>query len=693
MKMNRLDHNDPYHILFIEETHEQIGRMEQELLNLESGQADDDAINTIFRMAHSLKGAAATLDIDEMSELSHHLESLLMQIRSREMSLEGAIMEVVLEAIDHLRAIHSSLIDPAGTTVDIREISDRISSLLGSAAPAVIPIPGKPLEHIMPQSADFPGTVPPGTQIITVAFEKDLELKCVKAYMIVLALNELGTVLKVFPADYEDLADEIFGDIFHVALDSQEPAESIRLRLDAITGLKETTVNAPECAAACAPILQSAGQKSGSGQPKSTETRRTASTEEKSSVRVSVQKINKLINLVGELIIDKEALNRLSSDLKRKYRKDPAVNRLLDVYQHMDYLGSELQEIILSTRMLPLDMIFNKFPRMVRDLALKCNKDVNFIVEGKETGIDRGIIEELVDPLTHLLRNAVDHGIGTAETRRAKGKTAAGTITLSASQGENHVLITVGDDGNGIDPEYIRQKTVEKGLLSAAEAALMPREDLIQMVFSPGFSTASVVSDISGRGVGLDIVKSNISRLNGVIDIVTELGIGTKFVIKLPLTLAIIKAMLVREGRCTFAVPVASIVEVIRLKGAEGMARIHRTAKAEVFSWRDQALPLIWLGNYFELTSGRRTDRLYIIIVGHGEKKTAVVVEKILGEQEIVIKSMGNFVGEGKLFGALKGVSGVSILGDGSFAQIIDVAEISKISNLTASRTQFTAEG
>lgn len=659
--MSRLDKNDPYHILFMEETHEQIEQMEQELLILESGLGNEDAINTIFRMAHSLKGASSTLEISEMSVLSHQLESLLMKVRSHEMRLEGDVMAVVLDAIDHLRAIHSSLMGVDEGAVAIQAVVDRISEMLAARGsqpndtPAILP-----RETVMPGD-DFLKDLSGEVSIVRVLFEPDLELKCVKAYMVVKTLLEIGTILKVSPENYEELSDEDFRDCLSIALDSAESFEAIRKRLDAITDLKEITV--------------AKNAKDASG-PRVQEKKAPVGSEEKTSVRVSIQKINQLINLVGELIIDKEALNKISGDLKRKYKKDPLVNRLLDVHQHIDYLGSELQEIILSTRMLPLETIFNKFPRMIRDLALKCNKNVNFIIQGKETGIDRGIIEELVDPLTHLLRNAVDHGIDTAEVRGIKGKPAVGTITLSASQGENHVIITVGDDGGGIDPEQIRQKIIEKGLRSSEEAEQMPKEELVQMVFEPGFSTAKEVSDVSGRGVGLDVVKSNISRLHGIIEIDTEVDAGTKFLIKLPLTLAIIKAMLIREGRCTFAVPVSSIVEVIRLKGSESQELIHSTAKNDVFSWRDQALPLIWLGKHFQFISNLSADKLYILVVGHGEKKTAIVVEKILGEQEIVIKSMGDFVGEGKLLGELKGISGVSILGDGSFAQIIDVAAI-----------------
>lgn len=682
--MSRLDKNDPYHMLFIEESDEQIERMERELLLLEAGEADEDAINIIFRMAHSLKGASSTLAIHEMSELSHQLESLLMKVRNHEMTLEGLTMEVALKAIDLLRGIHSGLLDPDAEPVEIEDISGRIAGLLRTSVGDMTEPVALPKATKESQAAVIFQEIPSGAVIVSVTFEADLILKSVKAYIVEKALSVLGTVLKVFPEDYEEIPDDDFGNMFLVALDTQQTAEAIEKQLNTITDLMSFSVEKNAQQTVERPFHN--GAPEGPEIPaRSSDGKRASTEEEKCSVRVSVHKINQLINLVGELIVDKEAMNKLSKDLKRRYKKDPAVIRLLDVYQHIDYLGSEMREIILSTRMLPLETIFNKFPRMVRDLAKKCEKRVNFVVEGKETGIDRGIIEELVDPLTHLLRNAVDHGIGSPEFRRSHGKPESGTITLSASQGENHVLITVGDDGGGIDPERIRRKAVEKGLLAAEAAEKMSREDIIQMVFEPGFSTAAEVSDVSGRGVGLDVVKSNIRRLNGTIEIFTEVGQGTRFVIKLPLTLAIIKAMLVREGRCTFAVPVSSIIEVMRLKGNEGWALIHSTAKNEVFSWREQMLPLLWLGECFQMPTNRQRDKLYIIIVGHGEKKTALAVEKIMGEQEIVIKSMGDFVGKGRLFGELRGNSGVSILGDGSFAQIIDVAAISRKERITES--------
>ncbi len=333
-----------------------------------------------------------------------------------------------------------------------------------------------------------------------------------------------------------------------------------------------------------------------------------------------------------------------------------------------------MEELVLSTRMLPLESIFDKFPRMVRDLSVKCNKKVNFVIEGKDTGIDRGIIEELVDPLNQILRNSIDHGLETEEERTRYGKPPVGTIRLSANQGENHVVITIQDDGKGIDVDRVREKALDKGLISREESETLSEEAIIRYIFEPGFSTAKEVSEISGRGVGLDVVKSNISRLNGIIDINTMRNEGTTFSIKLPLTLAIIKAMLIKEGTCTFAIPVASIVEIIRLKGREHMELIHDTGKNEVFSWRDHAIPLIRMGTYFELDSAAGLDKRFIIVVGNGERKISLMVEQVLGEQEIVIKSMGDFVGEDKLLGDMQGVSGVSILGDGSFAQIVDIA-------------------
>lgn len=680
--MHRLDISDPYHAIFIDETREQLEELEREVLELEAGRADEETINVIFRMAHSIKGSASTMQIPEITEVAHFLESLFMKVRAGEAALTEPVMDIVLEAIDTLKGLHRYLWDEGSGVPDTIKVVTRIKLLVDGASVQednIGCIAKTPVDSEAVFTDEdyrlFRETKRSGSKYkITVIMSDDAELKSVKAFMICNSLEEAGEIVGVSPGNYEELEDVEFGSTMSVLLCTAQEEEAVRSLLESITDIKETHITGfVETNAEKA--VEVKGSKPEVQIPKSNqEPRHDRRTDEKTSVKVNINKINKLINLMGEFVVDKEALNKLIKELKIKYKKDSTVTRLTDVFTHISYLGSEMEELVLSTRMLPLESIFDKLPRMVRDLSVKCNKKVNFIIEGKDTGIDRGIIEELVDPLNHILRNSIDHGLETEEERVRNGKPPVGTIRLSANQGENHVVITIQDDGKGIDVDRVREKALDKGLVGREESETLSDEAIIRYIFEPGFSTAAEVSEISGRGVGLDVVKSNISRLNGIIDISTVRNEGTTFSIKLPLTLAIIKAMLIKEGPCIFAIPVASIVEIIRLKGREHMELVHDTGKNEVFSWRDHAIPLIRMGTYFELDSAAGLDKRFIIVVGNGERKISLMVEQVLGEQEIVIKSMGDFVGTDKLLGDIQGVSGVSILGDGSFAQILDIA-------------------
>lgn len=645
--MARLDLNDSYHMLFWEEAREQIGTMEKELLLVEAGLSSDETINRIFRMAHSIKGASATLELKDLMALSHGVESVLTLVRQRQISLDVRVMGGLLEAIDGIKAVHEGLLKEAAPEVDVPSIIIGLEALL---------------THEPPANRQ--------RKCLSVLFEPDTELIGLKAFMVVNAISDCCRVISADPPDYETLEDEDFGDRLTLCLETEVDDKEILERLEDLTELRRVTLTDERvlpCVESPEPVRSENLTKPVTSHGSS----------EKTTVKVNIQKIDQLINLVGELIIDKESLHSVAKGLRASYRKDKHVIRLLEVCEHLHYLGSELQEIALSTRMLPLENLFDKFPRMVRDLALQCSKQIHFSMEGKEHGIDRSMIEDLMDPLTHLLRNAIDHGIEDEWQRLERGKPAQGSLKLTASQGENHILITVEDDGGGIDLSKIQKKALEKGWITLEEAPYLSDEDWMRYIFEPGFTTASEVSDISGRGVGLDVVKSNISRLSGQIDVQSELCTGTRFIIKLPLTLAIIKAMLVREDACTFAVPVSAIVEVFRLKEAEITERIHSTGYSQVLHWRDFTIPLISLSQFFELKSPKPDkDKLYVMVLGIGEKRTAVVVESILGEQEIVIKSMGEFVGKDKLFGELEGISGVSILGDGGLAHILDVGAI-----------------
>lgn len=683
--MDRLDMDDLYYAMFLEETKEQIQAIEQELLILEQGQGDTETINSIFRMAHSIKGASATMGFDDMTSLSHHLENLLSRVRAKEIQVDTQVMNTFFKSLDTLQEIHRGIQERSVREIDIDSIIDEIQCIIQNkrnqeaqafpeekAPPAEKEIEEAALELTKPEEA-LCQEVAKKYHIYKVLIEldKSAKMKSVKAFLIVNNLLGIGDIITTYPADYEQVGDESFGDYFTLIIATDRDHEMIYKNINTISEIKhiymkkvqegsEDNIRLPDN------VRLVGGSQNGMKR------------DDHVTVRVDVNKIDKLMNLVGEFIIDKENLNQIGTDLKRKYKNDPLVQKLNNILPHINFVGSELQETVMSTRMLPMEHIFNRFPRMVRDLAQRCNKEVHFEIEGRETEIDRGIIEELIDPLTHILRNAVDHGFEGAQERLAKGKNPSGTLRLSARHEESSVVIEIKDDGKGIDAHRIREKIIEKGLSTAEQLNNLSDAEVIHYIFEPGFSTAKEISDISGRGVGLDVVKSNIGKLNGVVDIKTELGKGTKFIIKLPLTLAIVRALLIREGEYIFALPISSIIETIRLKGNEVPEAVHSVGGVEVFNWREQVVPVIRVGEYFGIQDVRQRDRLFIIIVGYSERKFALVVDKLMGEQEIVIKSIGDFIGKNKLFGNIQGISGVSILGDGSFAQIIDMAAISR---------------
>jgi len=399
-----------------------------------------------------------------------------------------------------------------------------------------------------------------------------------------------------------------------------------------------------------------------------------------STIRVEIEKIDKVLKLVGEFIVDKEILNQLGQNLKKSFKRDPDVKNLLEIIEHINSVGTEIQNTVMETRMLPLEIIFDRFPRAVKELSMKLDKKIDFSISGQSTELDRGIIEQLHDPLTHIIRNAIGHGFESKDERIKQGKDPIGKLKLSAKYEANHVVIEIEDDGRGIDIDNVKEKAITNGLISRESAESLSDDELLHYIFEPGFSTAKKVTELSGRGVGLDVVKLNINRLNGMVNIKTKLGAGTNFIVKLPLTLAIVSALLVKEDKYTFGLPLASVVEIIRLKGDVEVKKVHKIGNREVFNWRDQIIPVIWLGKSFGVDSPLSDNKRIVVIINYADQKYAFAVDQISGEQEIVIKSIGSYIGSGKLFGDMKGVVGVSILGNGSFAQIVDIGALIRMS-------------
>jgi two-component system chemotaxis sensor kinase CheA len=389
------------------------------------------------------------------------------------------------------------------------------------------------------------------------------------------------------------------------------------------------------------------------------------------TVRIDVERLDELMNLVGELVLGRNRLTQIVSGIVERFEGESLARELMDTIAQVDYLTSELQAVVMRARMMPIAKVFSKFPRIVRDLSRDLNKEVELLIYGEETEVDKSVIESIHDPLVHLIRNAIDHGIETPQERKAVGKPEKGKVILRAEHEGNFIVITVEDDGRGIDPERVRRKAVEKRIITEQEASSISDRDALNLIFLPGFSTASKVTNVSGRGVGLDVVKANITKLNGMIDVQSTLGQGTKFILKLPLTLAIIQGLLVDVCGEIFIIPLSSVIEVVRIPRSQ----VHSIKGREIIRLRDSVLPLVRLANIFNLSSnGDFKENLYVVVVGLAEKKLGIVVDGLVGQKEVVIKSLGSYLNN------VRGIAGATILGDGTVRMIVDVAQIFKMS-------------
>ena len=389
------------------------------------------------------------------------------------------------------------------------------------------------------------------------------------------------------------------------------------------------------------------------------------------TIRVDVARLDSLMNLVGELVLGRNRLTQISYQMNQEYETVPISKDLSETSSQIDFITTELQMAVMKTRMVPIAKVFNKLPRLVRDLAKETGKEIAFEMFGEDTELDKSIIEELNDPLIHLMRNAADHGLESTADRRAAGKPERGTITVRAAHEGNHIVISVGDDGRGMDPEKLKAKAIEKGMITEAQAKEMPRADAFNLVFAPGFSTAAKVTNVSGRGVGMDVVRTNITKLKGIIEIESELGKGSTIVIKLPLTLAIIQALLVDVAKEVFSVPLESVLEVVRIQPRD----INTINGKEVVRLRNTVLPLARLHRIMKTTgNGHGAEEwIYVVVVGLAQQRLGIVVDSLLGQKEVVIKSLGGYLG------TVPGIAGSTILGDGRVIMIIDVGEMMKL--------------
>jgi two-component system chemotaxis sensor kinase CheA len=700
--------------IFLDEGREQLTMLESNVLTLEGGECSKDVLQVIFRAAHTLKGSARAMGFLAIGDLTHEMENVLDDLRNDKISLSTDIVNALLECIDSLTVLLDT-VAAAGSDQDThgKDIPGLVARLneLRSAADTTPPpdavapkIRKKRAERkFEPSERELDAIFTEqreGKQILCIHVELDpgCLMQSVRAIMTMSALEPFGKVVAANPS-VEKLESEEFGLSFTLLLATSSPAAEIDKTLNTISEVKsldispwsqdgagdtepdapalelvdasepvrEPEAKAKEAAEPVKPAREAQPAASGSPAPPASQTSHVQ------TIRVDVTRLDKMLNLVGELVIDRTMIERLCSSLREEYPGDETVVHLIEATQRVARISGELQDEIMKTRMLPIDGVFQRMPRMVRDLAQKTGKEVDFRMFGGDTELDRSVLEVLGDPLIHLLRNSVDHGIEMPDERIAAGKSGTGLVTLSARHEENHIVIEITDDGRGIDVEKIKASAVKKGVITEAIAETMTDRDAMHLIFASGISTAKVVSDISGRGVGMDIVKSNLEKLGGRVLIDSTLGEGSRFTIHLPLTLAIVRALLVSAGGGTYVLPLGNVVEMLRLGTDEGELPRRSVGGQGMIVVRGRTIPLANLSDALsnDFGAGRFeniAEDAYVVIIGWAEKQVGLCVDHLLGEQEVVIKSLGTLLGD------IKGLSGATILGDGRVALIVDAA-------------------
>jgi len=678
-----------YLSVFLDEATEHIEKLEQSILSLEHS-CTSDLLQEIFRSAHTLKGASRAMGFGSMGELTHAMEDIFDRLRRGELVVTHEIVDALFEAIDLLKSLKEEIANDGVDQTDTTEIVKLLRGLLdpSPSSPRVAksatvrtedPIPLTQTERIAISDAISTGAM---IYNIKVELDKDCIMKSVRALMTLQKLESIGALIHVSPSE-QALENEDFECSFEILFTTDKSAEEIQAAITGISEISSVHVAPYQPTEETPPSAQPSNTvplpvPSPDAEPSAVEDKPQKTVDAESSkevrktsnhaaqtVRVDVGRLDNLLNLVGELVIDQTRINQLVSQLHSPQDED--IKELLqEVASHFERITEEMQQQIMKARMLPIDHVFNRFPRMMRDLSQKLNKEIDFVIWGGETELDRSVIEVIGDPLIHILRNCVDHGIESMEQREAAGKPRCGTVRLGARHEENYIVIEIEDDGAGIDIAKVKSHAIRKGLITSEIAARMSDRDATILIFHSGLSTADQVSDISGRGVGMDIVRNNLIRFGAIIDVDSRPGKGTRFTIKLPLTLAIIRGLLVRVVSGVYVIPLASVIETNKID----CDAVHVINGQEVIMQRGMALPLLHLDNLYyseRETSMERQTSTYIVVVGSAERKVGLVVDSMLGEQEIVIKSLGKYVGD------IPGVSGATILGDGRIALIVDV--------------------
>ncbi len=696
--------------IFIDETQEHLQDLSQHLMILEEEPENADTINEIFRAAHSLKGMAGTMGYKRMQHLTHIMENVFSEIRNGKMNVTSDLVDILFDCLDALQAYLDNIQQTADEgTEDNEPIIARLNAFLESE--------GKPEEKPAPAPAvaeeakEAQNSAPIDMKFeefevnaikealakkfhvykIDVKIDESCILKAARAFLVFKAIEELGEIVKSNPS-VQDIEDEKFEFEFCIIMFSQEKLEKVTKAVENVSEIKEVKAveitEAPQIASTeaakeekepeeetkqeskaetetTAPAKANASAAAAPAKAKTTAPGKTMPGKPvvSRSVRVDIEKLDVLMNLVSELIIAKNGL--VSASSSSDGAKSQGFNEEIE---YLERVTTNLHESVMKVRMMPIETVTQKYPKMIRDLSKKLNKQMKLYITGEDTELDRTVIDEIGDPLMHLLRNSADHGLENAELRVERGKDPVGNIYLNAFQDGNSVIIEVRDDGNGIDIEKVRNKALEKGTITQEQAEVMTDKDIVDLLFRPSFSTSEKVTDVSGRGVGLDVVKTKIEALGGDIDVKTALGEGSCFSIRLPLTLAIIQALMVELGEEKYAIPLETIQTIEDISVND----IKYVQSKEVINLRGSVIPIVRLDTILEIEPVQKEDddddNLTVVIINKGDKQAGLVVDRLIGQQEIVIKSLGKYINNNS-----KIISGATILGDGEVALILDV--------------------
>lgn len=682
--------------IFIDESKEHLQTLNDQVLIMEQDPENIDTVNEIFRAAHSLKGMAGTMGFKRMQRLTHDMENVFSEIRNGKMSVTPDIVDIVFKCLDALEGYLTNIQETADEgTEDNEEVIQLLNDALkGSSSEA------EPVKEAVPASeesvkaqeasdgdkrkflklpiADFEQNamkeaIANGMNVygVTVYIQDTCILKAARAFLVFKGVESVGEVIKSEPS-VQDIEDEKFDFDFSMFIISDKPADQVRKVISNVSEIKEVVLepftpeeivthaqqeDTPKEAAATAEIKEEKPKESADSKKKPAAEAKKKPVVNR-SVRVDIEKLDDLMNLVSELIIAKNGL--VSANASEEGSQTQQFNEQIE---YLERITTNLHESVMKVRMVPIESVVNRFPRMIRDLSKKLNKEMELIMTGEETELDRTVIDEIGDPLMHMLRNAADHGLESTIDRIKLGKPQVGTIRLNAYQDGNNVTIEVADDGAGINVEKVKASAIKKGTITEEQAEMMSDKEAIDLLFQPAFSTSEKVSDISGRGVGLDVVKSKIEGLGGDVEVDTVLGEGTTFIVRLPLTLAIIQALMVEIRDEKYAIPLNSIVTVEDIMESD----VKLVQNKEVINLRGTVIPLVRLDQVLDLEpSEEENESLVVVIVKKGDKQAGLVIDNLIGQQEIVIKPLGKYIYIHKMF------SGATILGDGEVALIID---------------------